>query len=102
MGIDGTTDDEQGSAPTVADAVLAADEAPTTARKRHPLRWGALAVVLFGVGAAGIYAWKQVPPEKYRTASYELPEAPELTAEAGETIYRIDPTRSSLTYEVEA
>lgn len=68
--------------------------------RAHPLRAAlALVVVLAGCG----YAWNQVRPfvglpdgEVSRT----IPEAPRLTAEAGETVYRIDATESSARYEV--
>ncbi|HYI62140.1 MAG TPA: YceI family protein [Acidimicrobiales bacterium] len=68
--------------------------------RTHPIRAAlALVVLLAGCG----YAWNQVRPfvglpdgEVSRT----LPEAPRLTAEPGETIYRIDATESSATYAV--
>ena len=58
------------------------------------------------VGAAGaFYAWKQAEPvleaRKYSKVTYEVPKAPKLTPAEGETVYRIDPTESSLRYEVQ-
>lgn len=74
-------------------------------RARHRLRWASLAVVLLGLGAAGLFTWKQVKPvidaRRYSKVAYEVPKAPELTPADGETVYRIDPTQSSLTYEVD-
>jgi len=37
---------------------------------------------------------------KYRTVDYTVPAAPRLVAGPGETVYRIDPTRSQLTYRI--
>jgi len=78
---------------------------PAPERKRaHWLRWASLSMVLLGVAVAGVFAWRQVAPvvraRKYNNVTYEVPKAPQLTAKDGETVYRIDPTRSSLSYEV--
>lgn len=60
--------------------------------------------LLLVVAVAGTYTWRQVKPvvesRKYASVTYEVPKAPKLTAQDGETVYRIDPTKSSLTYEV--
>jgi len=61
-------------------------------------------VLLVAAGAA-LFTWKQVKPvvesRKYASITYEVPKAPKLTPAEGETIYRIDPTKSSLSYEVQ-
>ena len=64
-----------------------------------------LGAVILVATVAGIYTWRQVKPivesRKYASITYEVPKAPKLTAAEGETVYRIDPTESSLTYEVQ-
>ena len=61
--------------------------------------------VLLVVAGAALFTWKQVKPvvesRKYAKVTYEVPKAPKLTPKQGETVYRIDPTRSSLRYEVQ-
>jgi hypothetical protein len=61
-------------------------------------------VLLVAAGAA-LFTWKQVKPvvesRKYASITYEVPKAPKLTPAKGETLYRIDPTESSLSYEVQ-
>lgn len=59
----------------------------------------AAALVVFAAGAAWLYA------EMYRIdpvyVDWSVPDAPQLTAGDGQTVYRIDPSRSVVTYEVE-
>ena len=60
-------------------------------------------IVGIAVIAGGAYAAQQVrdvvaPP--YRSVAHTVPDAPRLTAAAGETIYRIDPTRSTASYAI--
>jgi polyisoprenoid-binding protein YceI len=69
--------------------------------RTHPLRAVVLVVVLAGCGGL---AWAQIKPfvglpdgEVART----IPAAPELDAGPGEDLFRIDATRSSMTYTVE-
>ncbi|WP_426572048.1 YceI family protein [Aquihabitans sp. McL0605] len=77
--------------------------------KRTPVSLRSRTFVLGGVivvlAVAGIFTWRQVKPvveaRKYSSVTYQVPKAPKLTAEAGETVYRIDPTKSSLSYEVQ-
>jgi polyisoprenoid-binding protein YceI len=61
--------------------------------------------VLIVVAGAALFTWKQMKPvvesRKYAKVTYEVPKAPKLTPKQGETVYRIDPTRSSLRYEVQ-
>ena len=74
-------------------------------RRRRRLRSGTLALVLLGVGIIGVVAWKQIKPvvdsRRYASVPYEVPVAPRLQPTDGETLYRIDPTQSSLTYAVD-
>ncbi len=55
------------------------------------------------VGA--LVVWLQVGPvisaRRYSDVTYKVPAAPQLTPAPGETVYRIDPTRSSLTYAID-
>ncbi|HWJ61818.1 MAG TPA: YceI family protein [Acidimicrobiales bacterium] len=69
--------------------------------KTRSLVLGAVLVVAAG---AALFTWRQVKPvvesRKYASVTYEVPKAPKLTPAEGETVYRIDPTKSSLTYAV--
>ncbi len=59
--------------------------------------------VLAVCAAIGWYAWQQyqtLTSSKYRVVDYTVPTAPRLVAVSGETVYRIDPTESSLSYAV--
>ncbi|HVN52006.1 MAG TPA: YceI family protein, partial [Acidimicrobiales bacterium] len=63
-----------------------------------------LALVLVLVMAGALYVWSQVEPVlsvSNVAVSYTVPDAPHLVAGNGETVYRIDPTHSSLTYGVD-
>ena len=79
------------------------DGGPPSRRFRR--RWilyvlGAFAFVLLGIG---LYAWRQyrnLTSAKYNVIDYTVPNAPQLVAGSGETVYRIDPTQSSLKYGV--
>ena len=92
------TEDTEPSVPE-----MAADE-PQRTGPRRTLRWASAGILAVGVAAAGYIGWTQVKPtieaRKYANVADTVPEAPKLTARDGETIYRIDPTRSSLTYEI--
>jgi polyisoprenoid-binding protein YceI len=89
---------------------VVADHAPASRRSRlaaglrrpwrHPwLSAAALVVVVAGgIGAVQVKDWIDPP---YRTTSYDVPTAPHLTARSGETVYRIDPTRSRASYTVD-
>ena len=74
-------------------------------RLKNRLRWLSLSVVLLGATAVGVVAWQQVKPvvdaRRYASVTDEVPKAPRLEATAGETLYRIDPTGSSLTYDIQ-
>lgn len=70
-------------------------------RRRWPFVVGFLAVVVAVVGAWGWSQYQELNDSKYKVVSYTVPAAPRLVARTGETIYRIDPTRSSLTYSID-
>jgi len=53
---------------------------------------------------AGVYAWVQMralTSAKYQNVSYTVPSAPRLAALSGETVFRIDPSRSRVSYAVD-
>ncbi|MCB0971152.1 MAG: hypothetical protein KDA97_06495, partial [Acidimicrobiales bacterium] len=82
---------------------LAPEPAPA---KRRRVRTYAIGGAVVLAAAAGLFTYRQVKPSldalnEHGTIDYEVPSAPTLTAEPGETVYRIDPTESSLTYEVQ-
>ncbi len=57
-------------------------------------------MVLVAAGA-GLYVWSQfreLTSSKYNVINYSVPSSPHLVAGEGETVYRIDPTQSKLTY----
>jgi polyisoprenoid-binding protein YceI len=69
---------------------------------RHWLLW-TLAVFAVGASIVGVYAWRQyhtLTSAKFNVINYTVPAAPHLVAGSGETVYRIDPTASSVSYEV--
>lgn len=86
------------------DDVATAASAPSPAAS-HRLRWLSLSIVGVGLAAVGYVAWTQVKPtidaRRFASVTYEVPEAPRLQAADGETLLRIDPTSSSLTYEIQ-
>lgn len=99
-------DDVEGpTGPGIEDPAGALPPAPEAPARRRRLRWAVAGVVAAAVAGGGAFAWTQVKPvvdaRRYSRITYEVPTAPTLTAKDGETIYRIDPTRSSLTYAVD-
>lgn len=83
------------------------DPVDTTAdhRRRRPVaRWflGSIVVMFAVIGAV---AWVQyrslVGDRKLEPAGFTVPAAPRLTAANGETVFRIDPSRSSISYAVD-
>ena len=63
-----------------------------------------LGLVVLVALVVGGYLWMQVRPlleVKDVAVSYTVPAAPHLTAGNGETVYRIDPTQSAMTYGVD-
>ena len=98
--------DQPASDPSVGDDGAAALEPPEPPRSGRS-RWVRRAPLVVGLGVvavAGFVAWRQVAPvwsaRKYRSITYSVPKAPRLTPAAGETVYRIDPTHSSLSYRI--
>ena len=87
---------------TAAESVV--PEASTSPTKLR-LRWLSLSVVLLGVVAAGVVGWQQIKPvvdaRRYASVTDEVPKAPRLVAADGETLYRINPVTSSLTYSID-
>ena len=77
---------------------------PDGASKRRMVRRLSVAGVALGLAVVGTFAYQQIKPvvdaQRFATVTKEVPRAPRLTPRDGETLLRIDPTRSSLTYEV--
>jgi polyisoprenoid-binding protein YceI len=70
---------------------------------RKPATWLAATAVLL-VALVGLRVWSQVHPlltaVKASDVTYSVPDAPHLVAINGETVYRIDPTQSKVSYAV--
>ncbi|HEX7442437.1 MAG TPA: YceI family protein, partial [Acidimicrobiales bacterium] len=105
------SDKQDGGVGSAADAESATPEA--AAKSRGPIRralgkpvvrWLAGSFALI-VAISGLYLWTQLRPlltsVKNVDVSYTVPEAPRLVAASGETVYRIDPTQSKVTYAVD-
>lgn len=73
-----------------------------TPRKHRLLLWVGTPVVvlLLGVGIFAAKTWRDVSSSPYKTVTYSVPDAPRLVARPGETVYRIDPSQSSLSYQI--
>ena len=70
---------------------------------KHWLWWTSGVFVLV-IAVAGSYVWSQyreLTSVEFNDIAYEVPTSPKLVAGSGETVYRIDPTSSSLTYSVD-
>jgi polyisoprenoid-binding protein YceI/mono/diheme cytochrome c family protein len=83
-----------------------ADEMVTTDTDKRRRRWPfwVVGVVVLIAAGTGLYVWKQVrelTSSKYNVINYSVPSSPKLVAGEGETVYRIDPTHSKLTYAVD-
>jgi polyisoprenoid-binding protein YceI len=73
-------------------------------RRVRWLLWSTGALVLIVIGAVGLYVWSQyrvLKSSKYNVIAWTVPDAPRLSAQSGETIYRIDPTHSDVSYDVQ-
>jgi polyisoprenoid-binding protein YceI len=82
-----------------APASLPAETSARRRRRRWPY-WLGGAVLVVGA-TAGWYVWQQyrtLTSSKYSVVAYTVPQAPPLVAQSGETVYRIDPTHSSVSY----
>ena len=69
--------------------------------KRHPIGLSSFAFVIV---LGGGLLWREVKPMFFADdvhVAYVVPKAPQLTARAGETVFRIDPTLSSAGYSVD-
>lgn len=78
---------------------------PATRRRWLPKkRWigSAALVVLVVVGVRAYQVWRDnfTVADRYKHVAYDVPRAPHLVARNGQTVYRIDPTRSQLSYRV--
>lgn len=94
------TDTDPAATPTEA------TEAADTGRRLLPKRWlwWSGGVVVLAIAAVGGYAWSQyqeLTSVEFNDIAYEVPTSPKLVAQPGETVYRVDPTKSSLTYAVD-
>lgn len=70
--------------------------------RRHPFLASA-AVLVVAAGGVGAWAWKQANETlapKYTNIDYTVPQADKLSAKSGETVLRIDPTQSSVSYSI--
>ncbi len=73
-------------------------------RRRLRWLWWTMAAVLVVVAGAGYYTWRRyrtLTSAEYQVVDYTVPRSSPLVAESGETVYRIDPTASRLTYAVD-
>lgn len=82
-----------------------APAAPSGFRRFLPKRWAlwSLAVVVAAGAGVGAYVWSQyrtLSSPKLQNIGYRVPAAPRLAAGDGETVYRIDPTRSEVGYSI--
>ncbi|MCU1368809.1 MAG: YceI-like protein [Ilumatobacteraceae bacterium] len=78
---------------------------PTRRKGSLKVRSFVLGGVLLVAAGAALFTWRQAKPviesRKYANVTYEVPVAPKLKPADGETVYRIDPSKSSLSYEVQ-
>ncbi len=96
-GDENRNDDAASGTPVIDDA----EEAPKPRRRRLLLWVGTpVVLVLLGVGAFIAKTVRDVTSSPYKTVAYSVPDAPTLVARPDESVFRIDPTKSSLSYEV--
>ena len=71
-------------------------------KRRGKMMWVVVPVVLVLAGGAAFVAKQvhDVTSSPYKTVTYSIPDAPHLVATKGESVYRIDPSKSSLSYEI--
>lgn len=98
----GTSETNANAGDTAPQSAVPATSAPQVT---HRLRWLSISVVLLGVAAAGVVGWQQIKPvvdaRRYASVTDEVPKAPKLVPATGETLYRINPVDSSLTYSID-
>ena len=93
--------DESGEQPDALD-IDEGEHAAKPAKRRRRALWIVAPVLLVLAGGAAFVA-KQVHDvynAPYKTVSYTVPDAPHLVATSGEAVYRIDPSKSSLSYKI--
>jgi polyisoprenoid-binding protein YceI len=78
---------------------------PRRSRRWLPRHWRFYITSTVAVAAVviGFHFWTEyrtLTSSKYTVIAYTVPTAPHLVANAGETVYRIDPTHSELSYTV--
>ena len=66
----------------------------------HPVVTGLLALLIVSGGVVAAQQVRKVVDPPYQQVGDSLPDAPRLTPAQGERLYRIDPTRSEVGYEV--
>ncbi len=97
--------DESPHGESPLDDVAIAPERPSAWRRAlrplgaHPILSTVLGLVLIVAGVVAYQLRDAVDPA-YRNVTFAVPDAPTLTANGDETLYRIDPTRSEARYEI--
>ena len=78
------------------------EEATPKPKRRRILLWIGTPLVLIALGAGAFVAKTvhDVTSSPYKTITYSVPDAETLVARPGESVYRIDPSKSSLSYEI--
>lgn len=97
--------DESGATSEPTDSVSLIDEndgAKPVSKRRRTLLWigTPVVLVLLGVGAFVAKTVNDVTSTPYKSITYSVPDAPRLVTNSGESVYRIDPSKSSLSYKV--
>jgi polyisoprenoid-binding protein YceI/mono/diheme cytochrome c family protein len=94
-------DDEVAGAPGAHTTDLDGVDGPPV-KRRGRMMWLVAPVVLVLAGGAAFVAKQvhDVTSSPYKTVTYSIPDAPHLVATRGESVYRIDPSKSSLSYEI--
>ncbi|CAB4540558.1 unannotated protein [freshwater metagenome] len=93
--------DQTGANEGLTEGTGATRSGPLGVLQRHKVLSGAALLSLFAIAVVG---WTQVRPlisPEYRNVSYQAPSAPQLTPSSDEAIYRIDPSQSEASYEVD-
>lgn len=65
----------------------------------HPVVTGVVAAVVVGAGAVA-WQFRDLVDPTYTDITFAVPDAPDLTPSAAETLYRIDPSRSEAGYRI--
>ena len=67
----------------------------------HPALSALVLLVVFAGGFVGVAKVRNLIDPPFQQTSFSVPSAPKLVPAAGETVYRIDPTRSEARYDIE-